>query len=140
MIFRWSGSEVSEVSQVFVFEKRPPENHDPPENHENTTFRAVLETKGPRDPPSMQERQILFRIALTRGLYDQMVPQLCPFYVPGSGPPGGLSRKIWIWRPQREDLDLAASSYVGNDNNKNQRFLWQVAGAAGICFFCIILP
>ena len=48
-----------------------------------TTFRAFLETKGPRDPPWMQERQILFRIALTRALYDQMAPQLCPFYVPG---------------------------------------------------------
>ena len=31
----------------------------------------------------MQERQILFRIALPRALYDQMAPQLCPFYVPG---------------------------------------------------------
>ena len=31
----------------------------------------------------MQERQILFRIALTRALYVQMAPQLCPFYVPG---------------------------------------------------------
>ena len=55
----------------------------PPENHEKTTFRAFLETKGPRDPPWVQERQILFRIALTRALYDQMAPQLCPFYVPG---------------------------------------------------------
>ena len=57
--------------------------NDPPENHEKTTFRAFLETKGPRDPPWMQERQILFRIALTRALYDQMAPQLCLFYVPG---------------------------------------------------------
>ena len=55
----------------------------PPENHEKTTFRAFLETKGPRDPPWMQERQILFRIALTRALYDQTAPQLCLFYVPG---------------------------------------------------------
>ena len=55
----------------------------PPENHEKTTFRAFLETKGPRDPPWVQERQILFRIALTRALYDQMAPQLCQFYVPG---------------------------------------------------------
>ena len=31
----------------------------------------------------MKERQILPRIALTRALYDQMAPQLCPFYVPG---------------------------------------------------------
>ena len=31
----------------------------------------------------MQERQILFRIALTRALYDQTTPQLCPFYVLG---------------------------------------------------------
>ena len=55
----------------------------PPENHEKTTFRAFLETKGPRDPPWMQERQILFRIALTRALYDQTAPQLCLFYIPG---------------------------------------------------------
>ena len=55
----------------------------PPENHEKTTFRAFLETEGPRDPPWMQERQILFRIALTRALYDQTAPQLCLFYVPG---------------------------------------------------------
>ena len=34
-------------------------------------------------PPWMQERQILFRIALTRALYDRMAPQLCLFYVPG---------------------------------------------------------
>ena len=31
----------------------------------------------------MQERQSLFRIALTRALYDQMAPQLCQFDVPG---------------------------------------------------------
>ena len=55
----------------------------PLENHEKTTFRAFLETKGPRDRPWVQERQILFRIALTRALYDQMAPQLCLFYVPG---------------------------------------------------------
>ena len=53
------------------------------EKHEKQTFRASLEPWGPRDPPWMQERQILFRIALTRALYDQMAPQLCPFYVPG---------------------------------------------------------
>ena len=51
--------------------------------HENRTFRASLEPWGPRDPPWMQERQILFRIALTRALYDQTAPQLCLFYVPG---------------------------------------------------------
>ena len=53
-----------------------------PRKHENRTFRASLEPWGPRDPPWMQERQILFRIALTRALYDQTAPQLCPFYVP----------------------------------------------------------
>ena len=57
--------------------------NDPPEDHEKTTFRAFLETKGPRDLPCVQERQILFRIALTKALYDQMAPQLCQFYVPG---------------------------------------------------------
>ena len=38
-------NKISEVFQ-FVFLK-----NDPPENHEKTTFRAFLETKGPRDPP-----------------------------------------------------------------------------------------
>ena len=54
------------------------------ENHENRTFRASLEPQAPRDPPYVQERQILFRtrIALTRALYDQTAPQLCPFYFP----------------------------------------------------------
>ena len=51
--------------------------------HENQTVRASLEPQAPRDPPWMQERQILFRIALTKALYDQTAPQLCPFYVPG---------------------------------------------------------
>ena len=55
----------------------------PPENHEKTTFRAFLETNSLRDPPCVQERQILFRMALTRALYDQMAPQLCLFYLPG---------------------------------------------------------
>ena len=112
MIFRWSGKQISEVSQVFFLLKmtffeiwallksfkndfpmvRAQKKlrsfssfflkNDPPENHEKTTFRAFLETKGPRDPPWMQERQILFRIALTRALYDQTAPQLCLFYVP----------------------------------------------------------
>ena len=50
-----------------------------PGNHEKTTFRAFLETKGPRDLPCVQERQILFRIALTRALYDQIASQLCHF-------------------------------------------------------------
>ena len=50
-------------------------------NHENHTFRASLEPQGPRDPPCVKERKLLFRIALTRALYDQMAPQLCPFYI-----------------------------------------------------------
>ena len=52
-----------------------------PENHENTTFQTFLEPWGPRDRPWIQERKILFRIALTRALYDQMAPQLCRFYI-----------------------------------------------------------
>ena len=67
------GNKYSEVSQVFFLNK----------NHENTTFRASLKPQGPRDRACGKERKILFRIALTRALYDQMAPQLCPFYVPG---------------------------------------------------------
>ena len=48
-----------------------------------TCFRASLELQGPRDPPCVKERKTIIRIALTRALYDQMAPQLCPFYVPG---------------------------------------------------------
>ena len=48
--------KILEVVQVFFLKNAPPENH------EKTTFRAFLETKGPRDPPWVQERQILFRI------------------------------------------------------------------------------
>ena len=64
------------------------------ENHENRTFRASLEPWGPRDPPYVQERQILFRIALTRALYDQTAPQLCPFYVPEKL---SFSCLVFIW-------------------------------------------
>ena len=74
---RPTNKNLRSVSSCFL------KNDSPPENHEKTTFRAFLETKGPRDPPWVQERQILFRIALTRALYDQMAPQLCLFYVPG---------------------------------------------------------
>ena len=60
MIFRWSGQQTNLRSfSSFLFLK-----HTPLENHEKTTFRAFLETKGPRDPPWVQERRILFRIAL----------------------------------------------------------------------------
>ena len=55
----------------------------PSKNHEKTTFRASLEPQGPRDRACGKEREILFRIALTRALYDEMAPQLCPLYVPG---------------------------------------------------------
>ena len=53
------------------------------QKHENRTFRASLNPLCSRDLPCIQERQILFRIALTRALYDQIATQLCPFYVPG---------------------------------------------------------
>ena len=76
MIFRWSGQNtISEVYFYFFFCQMTPGNH------ENTTFQTFLEPWGPRDPPWMQERKILFRIALTRALYDQMAPQLCHFYI-----------------------------------------------------------
>ena len=55
----------------FIFVVAPPRKI-----MKNKTFGAFLETKGPRDLPCAQERQILFRIALRRALYDQMAPQL----------------------------------------------------------------
>ena len=76
--------------------------------HENPTFRPSLEPWGPRDPPWMQERKILFRIALTRALYDRMAPQLCLFYVPGQ-PSKTVKRSVrnknmvWWLRKHRPD-------------------------------------
>ena len=55
----------------------------PLNNHEKMTFRASLTPQGPRDRACGKEREILYRIGLTRALYDQLAPQLCPFYVPG---------------------------------------------------------
>ena len=75
-VVRWSGHFLLEVHQVFFTKLRHLENH------EKTCFRASLEPQGSRDPPCVKERKILFRIALTRALYDQMAPQLCPCYVP----------------------------------------------------------
>ena len=77
MMFRWCIQKYQKFFN-FVFLKISPS-----ENHENTTFRAFLETEGPRDRACGKERKILFRIALTRALYDQMAPQLYRFYVPG---------------------------------------------------------
>ena len=42
--------------------------------NENQTFRASLKPQGPRDRACVKERKILFRIALTRALCDQMAP------------------------------------------------------------------
>ena len=62
--------------------------------HETQSFWASLEPWGPRDPRYVQERQILFRIALTRALYDHTAPQLCPFYVPEKL---SFSCLVFIW-------------------------------------------
>merc|ERR1739841_200426 len=52
-------------------------------NHENQTFRASLQSQGPRDLPSMKERKFSYKMHGSRAPYDQMAPQLCQFYVPG---------------------------------------------------------
>ena len=70
------GKQTSQMSFIFSWIVRPSTTY------EKLFFRASLEPQGPRDPPFVKERKILFRIALTRALYDQMAPQLCPFYVP----------------------------------------------------------
>ena len=108
IIFRWSGSNISEVSQVVFLRFGPSWNHlemivrwsghkknlrsfssfvfvkcPPPRKSWKNDFSGISWNQGPSGPPWMQERQILFRIALTRALYDRMAPQLCLFYVPG---------------------------------------------------------
>ena len=55
----------------------------PKQNHENQTVRESLESKGPRDLPSMKERNLSYTMHGSRAPYDQMAPQLCQFYAPG---------------------------------------------------------
>ena len=69
-------------------------------NHENRTFRASVEPQGPRDLPCVKERKNIFRIALTRALYDQMTPQLYQFYVPEN-----TSKKIFCKRHGQVGLE-----------------------------------
>ena len=67
-----------EVSQVIFADCWPSTTH------EKTCLQASLKPQGPRDRACGKEREIRCRIALTRALYDQMAPQLYPFYVPGN--------------------------------------------------------
>ena len=46
----------------------------PPEKHENLPWTTTPESLCPWDHAQMIERKILFRIALTRALYDQIRP------------------------------------------------------------------
>ena len=46
----------------------------PPNHHENPRFCKTLQIKDSWDHAQMIEREILFRIALTRALYDQIRP------------------------------------------------------------------
>ena len=71
-------------------------------------FGQSLEPWDPRDRTWIQERKILFRIALTRALYDQMAPQLCYFYVP-------RQPIISCVSPARREIIITT----------NQRFWWQ---------------
>ena len=64
------------VRAVFLFQKFSSLRIcEPSNNPEKLFFWATLEPQGPRDPPCVKARKILFRIALTRGLRDQMAPQ-----------------------------------------------------------------
>ena len=47
---------------------------DPLENHENVTWTTPFENLEPWDHAQMMERKTLFRIALSRALYDQLRP------------------------------------------------------------------
>ena len=90
----------------------------PQENHEKTTFRAFFETKGPRDPPLVQERQILFRIALTRALYDQMAPSYARF------PFQDLECRSTVKKTVRKKLGLVATKDTVRIKGKSQLVLF----------------
>ena len=47
---------------------------DPPKKHENPPWTTPPENLSPWDHAQMIERKILFRMALTRALYDQLRP------------------------------------------------------------------
>ena len=67
IMFRWFG-----VILCFFFQKFL-------KSFRGTLFRSSLESQGLRDPPCVKEGKNLFRIALTRALYDQMAPSYAHF-------------------------------------------------------------
>ena len=75
------------------------------QKHENQAFRASLKPQGPRDLPCVKEREIKFRIALTRALYDQMAPQLC--YATFTFQENSEVSQVFCWRfgPLFESLE-----------------------------------
>ena len=76
----------------------------------------------------MIEREILFRIALTRALYDQMAPQLSPFYVPEQKlvffVDFGGQYGAEIWAPRRQQPATGQTA--------TQRFRFPAGGARTI--------
>ena len=49
----------------------------------NNDFSGIPWKLGPLDHVCVKEHEKLYRSHRSRGLYDQMAPQLCHFYVPG---------------------------------------------------------
>ena len=68
IIIQWSGDcLLRSLNYVFA-------DLFPPEKHENPLPPQPPEIQEPWDQAQMIERKILFRIALTRALYDQIRP------------------------------------------------------------------
>ena len=67
--------------------------------YENKTVRASLENQGPRDRVCVKEREKFYRSHRSRGLYDQMAPQLYQCYVPGNRQNKYFVKDMvwWVW-------------------------------------------
>ena len=78
MIFRWLGQKNIRSVLKLVFWKMT--NGKSWKN----TFRASLEDKGLRDRACAIYLENNFNKMVSKSPYDQMAPQLCPFYVPGT--------------------------------------------------------
>ena len=88
----------------------------PQKSHGNRRFPLPLQIKDSWDHAQMIEREILFRIALTRALYDQIRPSFCkntfpiliPQYRPKPRPPIWSGYEMKTSPPEKREPSFAS--------------------------------
>ena len=83
-----------------------------PKNHENPRFCKTLQNHFPWDHAQMIERKILFRIALTRALYDQLRPYFFKNPVPNFDHPSTAKKHSENRPPGGREMFTSPVSYT----------------------------